>query len=270
MRDWKEDCVGLRRDVFLAAVAGGMGHLASAFSCIETLDTLYCGGVMRHNPDNPADPLRDRFILSKGHGSLALYAVLCKAGYFDRQALMQFTKPGSALGGEPSLCIPYGIEASTGSLGHGLALGVGIALALQGSDSHVYVLLGDGECQEGSVWESIMTAVKHKLANLTIIIDSNGLQKMDQMEHIIHIDGWKERLEQFGVECTEVDGHNEDELYTAFMNAKDKDGVQAILAKTVKGKGVSLMENDPAWHWRMPNRRERKVFLKELHITEEE
>ena len=143
-------------------------------------------------------------------------------------------------------------------------------MALQGSDSHDYVLLGDGECQEGSVWESIMTAVKHKLANLTIIIDSNGLQKMDQMEHIIHIDGWKERLEQFGVECTEVDGHNEDELYTAFMNAKDKDGVQAILAKTVKGKGVSLMENDPAWHWRMPNRRERKVFLKELHITEEE
>ena len=262
----------LRKDIFLAACAGGMAHLASAFSCVEILYALYLNGGMQHDPKNPEWSDRDRFILSKGHGSLALYAALCKAGYFSREQLMQFSKPNSFLGGEPSLYLPAGIEASTGSLGHGLSLGVGMALANQMdyADAHTIVLLGDGECEEGSIWEAVMTATRYRLDHLVAILDHNRIQKMASVQNIMGIDDWRSRFEAFGWDCIETDGHDVDRLTSVFSSMQLNGKPHLVIAHTTKGKGVSLMENNPAWHWRMPNRRELKVFLSELNIKEAE
>ena len=272
MNDWRNDVKALRKDIFLAAYAGGIGHLASSFSCVEILYALYCNGVMRFDPRRPQWEGRDRLLMSKGHGALALYAVLCKAGYFPKEQLMRFSRPESLLGGEPSLCLPYGIEASTGSLGHGLSMGVGMALAQKGDPARgrTFVLLGDGECEEGSVWEAVMTAAKYGLGNLVILLDQNGIQKMDTVEKVMSIVGWKERFEAFGLPCTEVDGHDVDALTETLQALAPTGKTNVVIARTVKGKGVSLMENDPAWHWRMPNKRELKVFLRELDIGMEE
>ena len=262
----------LRKEIFLTALCGGMAHLASAYSCLELIYALYIGGVMKHDPHCPEMPERDRFVLSKGHGSLALYTVMCLDGYFTKEQLHSFTRPDTFLGGEPSLCIENGIEASTGSLGHGLSIGVGMALALRKDQpqAKVYVLVGDGECQEGSMWEAVMSAAKYSLDNLVMIIDSNRIQKMDTTEAVMGISDWKDRLEAFGWDCARVDGHDVNALVKTFRAIKPSGKPIAILADTVKGKGVSLMENNPAWHWRMPNRKESRVFMRELDITEEE
>lgn len=185
---------------------------------------------------------------------------------------MKFTRPDSMLGGEPSLCLPMGIEASTGSLGHGLSLGVGIALAQKadGLDTRTFVLLGDGECEEGSVWEAVMSAVKYKLDNLVAILDYNQLQKMDTVETVAGIKDWCGPFSSFGWDYTEVDGHNVEELKNAFSNLKNNEKPHVLIAHTIKGKGLTLMENNPAWHWRMPNRKELKVFVSELGISAEE
>lgn len=269
---WESETHQLRKDVFLAAYSGGMAHLASSYSCVEILYALYCRNVMRHDPGNPEWEMRDRFILSKGHGSLALYAVLCKSGYFTRKQLMNFIKPDSLLGGEPSLCLPLGIEASTGSLGHGLSIGVGMALAQKSNDTDIrtFVLLGDGECEEGSIWEAVMTASKYQLENLIVIMDHNNIQKMDTVEAVMGITDWKARFEAFGWDCTETDGHSVDSIVETISKLTNKDRPHLLIADTVKGKGVSIMENNPAWHWRMPNKRELKVFMRELNISEEE
>lgn len=272
MLGWEEEAREMRKDIFLAARIGGMAHLASAYSCVEIMYTLYCGGVMRHDSQNPEWDMRDRFIMSKGHGSLALYSALYKSGYFSREQFMKFTRPDSMLGGEPSLCLPMGIEASTGSLGHGLSLGVGIALAQKadGLDTRTFVLLGDGECEEGSVWEAVMSAVKYKLDNLVAILDYNQLQKMDTVETVAGIKDWCGPFSSFGWDYTEVDGHNVEELKNAFSNLKNNEKPHVLIAHTIKGKGLTLMENNPAWHWRMPNRKELKVFVSELGISAEE
>lgn len=272
MGRYEHDLSTLRKDIFLTAYRSGMAHLASAFSCVEIIYALYCRNAMCHDPARPDWSERDRFILSKGHGSLALYTVLCKSGYFGKDTLAGFCTPDTALGGEPSLCVPLGIEASTGSLGHGLSLGVGMALAFKadGTSQRVFVLLGDGECEEGSVWEAVMSAAKYGLDNLTVIIDNNHIQKMDTLENVMGINDWQQRFEAFGWACTRTDGHDVDSLVTALAAQTGGGRPHVLIADTVKGKGLSLMENDPAWHWRMPNRRELKVFMKELDITEEE
>ena len=272
MDDWEKNAHAMRKDIFLAAYAGGMAHLASAYSCVEILYALYSIGVMRHDPLNPTWDMRDRFILSKGHGSLALYSALCQTGYFSKEQLMNFIKPDSLLGGEPSVCLPLGIEASTGSLGHGLSLGVGMALAQKsdGKDSKVYVLLGDGECEEGSVWEAVMTAAKYKLDNLIAIIDHNRIQKMDTVDAVMGITDWQIRFEAFGWDCAKTDGHNVASIVDTLSSLKRTGKPHVVIADTIKGKGVSIMENNPAWHWRMPNRKELKVFMRELDISEEE
>ncbi len=263
----------LRREIFLAAYAGGQApHLASSFSCVDIFYALYCRGILRHDPKNPTWEDRDRVILSKGHGSLGLYTILKEAGYFDRETLMSFVKPDSLLGGEPSLNQNIGIEAGTGSLGHGLSMGVGMALAgkkIQ-SPSHTYVLLGDGECQEGAVWEAIMSASRFHLDNLTILLDCNRLQKMDTVEAIMDITEWKDKFSAFGWNVTEVDGHDIDALESCLKNHKVTGKPTVVICHTIKGKGCSLMEQNPAWHWRKPNKRETRVFLRELEITEEE
>lgn len=272
MTKWEEETGKIRRDIFFAAYAGGMAHLASAYSCVEILYSLYCAGAMRHDPKNPDWNERDRFIMSKGHGSLALYATLAQAGYFSNEQLMTFTKPDSKLGGEPSLYIPFGIEASTGSLGHGLSLGAGMALAQKtdGTGAKTFVLLGDGECEEGSVWEAVMAATKYEMDNLVVILDHNRLQKMDTVAKVMGVSEWQNRFAAFGWDCVEANGHDVDELCRTFASLKAQKMPHLVIADTIKGKGISLMENNPGWHWRMPNRREMKVFLSELGITEEE
>jgi len=272
MPDIKEETDKLRKEIFLAAYSAGVGHLASAFSAVEIIYTLYLEGILKYNAANPNWDGRDYFILSKGHGSLALYTVLCQAGFFPKTWLEKFCRPDGILGGEPHTIEIPGVEASTGSLGHGLSIGVGMALALK-SDSKpnkVYVLAGDGECQEGSVWEAVMSAAAFNLDNLTMIIDYNHIQKMDFIKKIIGTDDLAEKLSSFGWNIKRVDGHDTEALKFAFTSAWETGKPRCLMAETIKGKGLSLMENNPAWHWRMPNKKELKVFMNELGIGQEE
>ncbi len=267
-----KELLELRKKIFLTGYSVNIAHLASAFSIVEILYSLYINKNLNYDPKNPMWENRDIFILSKGHGSLALYSVLQEVGFFDLDYLKSFCKKGSPLGGEP--CIPNipGIEATTGSLGHGLSVGVGIALAkkLDGRKEKTYVLLGDGECEEGTVWEAIMFAVHYKLNNLVAILDCNHIQKMGTTKDIMSIDNWKNKFEAFGWEVREVDGHNVKDLDKVFQKKNETEKPMIIIANTVKGKGVSIVENDPRWHWRLPSKKELKVFMQELNISEEE
>lgn len=272
MLNEKEQLMELRKKIFLTAYAGGIGHIASAFSVLETLYVLYIRKVMRYDPKNPKWDDRDRFIMSKGHASLALYCILAKAGFFPEDELMTFQQPGSRLGGEPHVLEVPGVEACTGSLGHGLSFGTGIAAALKadGKDCTVYVIIGDGESQEGTIWEAVMSAVKLGLDNLTVILDANRLQKMGFVYDIIGIQAWDGIWSSFGWEVIEVDGHSVEDIYTALCRCTQKGKPRLIIAHTVKGKGVTIMEDQPNWHWRLPSKKEMKTVLKELNISEEE
>lgn len=262
----------LRKRIFLTAYSGGIGHLASAFSIVEILYALYNNGILRYDPANPDWNGRDRLILSKGHGSLALYNVLCMAGYFLESELYTFCQPGSSLGGEPNILEMSGIEASTGSLGHGLSIGLGMALALKvdRKDNQVYVIIGDGECEEGSIWEAVMSGAAFRLDNLTVILDNNRLQKMGFVKDIAGIKSWADRFAAFGWQVKSTDGHNVLDVCEKLTGRWETGKPRVLIAETVKGKGVSIMENIPGWHWKMPNKREIKYFMQELNITEEE
>lgn len=262
----------IRKNIFLTAYAGGIGHLASAFSSVELLYTLYIKEVAKFDPQNPLWEGRDRVIVSKGHASLAVYNILSMAGFLDKEELYTFSKPGSRLGGEANMNELPGIEACTGSLGHGLPYGMGMALAykLQGKQNKVYVIVGDGECQEGSIWEAVMAAAKYNLDNLTVILDCNKVQKMGTVQSIMGISSWNEKFKAFDWQVEEADGHNVEELYSILSRANQKDSPRVVIAHTIKGKGVSIMENNPGWHWRMPNRKELKIVMSELNISEEE
>lgn len=262
----------IRKEIFLTAYSASIAHIASAFSIVEIMYVLYKRKILKYNPQNPKDENRDYFILSKGHGSLALYQILSDVGFFNKNILKTFSKPGSILGGEP--CYPEipGVETSTGSLGHGLSYSVGVAKALKldNKPSKVYCLLGDGECEEGTVWEAVMFASHNELDNLTIIVDCNQIQKMGTLENVIGIKSWKQHFISFGCDVIEVDGHDIDKLEACFKIENISKKPRVILANTVKGKGVSIVENNPRWHWKLPNKKELKVFMKELDITEEE
>lgn len=261
-----------RKEIFLAAYRAGAAHLASSFSLVEILRTLWLRGVMAYRPDDPRWEGRDILILSKGHGALSLYVILQEAGCLTKEELDTFCLPGSLLGGEPHVAECPWVETSTGSLGHGLGVAVGMALALKQDKkaNRVYVILGDGECQEGSVWEGAQGAAAYGLDNLTVIIDRNRIQKMDLIENITGPDDLRGRFAAFGWDVKECDGHDEEALKAALTGPWAEGKPRCLIARTVKGKGVSLMENAPGWHFRMPNRRELKVFCQELNITEEE
>lgn len=268
-----EDVIkSLRKKIFLTAYRAGAAHLASSFSVIDLLYVLYCKGFVRYDVNNPWKEDRDRMILSKGHAALAKYVVLNKIGLISDEMLASFCSPGSHLGGEPMIGSAPGIEESTGSLGHGLSFAVGIALAskYRKYDNRVYVVLGDGECQEGSVWEAAMSAINLKLDNLTIIIDDNQLQAMDSVESIMGITDWTEKWKAFGYEVEEVNGHNIDELNSCLSKEGIKDKPRLIISHTIKGHGVSFMENVPIWHYRMPNEEEMEIVKRELNISQEE
>lgn len=270
--DYESITKEIRKDIFLAAFSASNAHLASAFSIVETLYVLYEQGVLRVDPANPGAEDRDWLILSKGHGSLALYCALYRRGFFDRDCFMRFAKPGSCLGGEPCYPAVPGVECSTGSLGHGLGFAAGVAFAkkLDGRTEQVYCLVGDGECEEGSTWEALMFAARHGLDNLTVLVDCNGLQKMNRVDLIAGISSFAPHFRVFGWETLEVDGHDIDRI-NACLRTENRSGTpRAVLLQTVKGKGVSIMEQEPGWHWRLPRKKELKVFLRELGITEEE
>lgn len=262
----------IRKRIFLMAYKAGIGHLASSYSMLEIMYVLYLKNVMKYDSKNINWDERDKLVLSKGHGSLALYNVLSLAGYFDEKYLMTFSQPGTILGGEPNKLEVPGVEASTGSLGHGLSLGEGIALAdkMNGKDCKTYVILGDGECQEGSIWEAAMFGAQLQLENLIVILDNNRIQKMGFTKEIMGEENWKAKWESFGWKVTETDGHEVDKLYDCLTNLKPEGMPQVVIAKTIKGHGVSIMENNPSWHWRLPSKKEMKIVIQELEITEEE
>lgn len=270
--EMQEQIKELRKTIFLTAYKGNTGHLASAFSVIEILYALYFAGVLKYDAANPNWEDRDKLVMSKGQGSLALYSVLSKAGFFPKEELDTFCQPGSKLGGEPRLGDIPGVEASTGSLGHGLSYAVGIAMAykIQKKKNHVYVIIGDGECQEGSVWEAAMAAKNFKLDNLTVIMDDNKLQAMGTVKELMGIEDWSGKWKEFGWHVINVDGHDVGQVESALKGQRIQDTPTMIIADTIKGKGVSFMENVPIWHFRMPNEEELKIVMKELDIKEEE
>lgn len=267
-----QECKALRKKIFLTGYRGGMAHLASCFSSLEILYALYIRRVLRYDPANSAWEDRDRLILSKGHAGLALYGVMVSAGLLKEEEYNAYLQPGSHIGGEPCLRDSEWVEATTGSLGHGLSMAVGMAIALRANHSpaKVYVILGDGECEEGTVWEAAMSAAAFGLDNLVAILDCNRIQKMDFVEKTIGPENWRERWSAFGWSVEEVDGHDVAALEGVFGQTGPAGAPRLVIAHTVKGKGVSIMENNPNWHFRLPGKKELKVFMKELEIEESE
>lgn len=242
----------IRHDIVIATTKAGSGHPSTSLSMVEIVTTLYFGGVLRYDPAEPKDPDRDRFILSKGHGAPGLYAVLASAGYFPREDLLTLRQLGSPLEGHPNMNRLPGVEASTGSLGQGFSLAIGHALGLKldRKDARVYVMVGDGESEQGQVWEAAMYAGNHGLDNLTLIIDRNGYQQTAAVDEVQPLDPLEDKLAAFGLAVKTIDGHSLDEVADAFDWARGVEGkAQAIVANTVKGKGVSLLEANPGnWH----------------------
>jgi transketolase len=259
----------LRIDIIKMLALAGSGHPGGSLSAVEVLVALYFH-TMRHNPEDPDSPDRDRFILSKGHCCPALYAVLSMAGYFDRTHLWTLRRLGSILQGHPSSSMTPGVTISTGSLGQGLSVANGIALAgkLDSRSYRVYCMLGDGESQEGQVWEASMTSFHRKLDNLCAIIDNNGLQIDDRVSCIKEPISYAQKWSSFGWHTIEIDGHNLSDILEALNEAKKVKCVPTmIIAHTIKGKGVSFMENQVSWHGRAPNELEAKKALEELGDT---
>lgn len=264
-------CKYIRKKVFIQAYHAGGGHMGAAFSVADIISVLYFDDVLKYDASNPLWEERDKFIMSKGHASYALYAVLARAGFFSEDELYHVGQTGSRFGGHPKMHDIPGVEASTGALGHGLSFAIGIAYAnkTDNKNSHVYVVLGDGECQEGSVWEGALSAPTLELDNLTVIIDHNKLQAMDALENIVHMQPFADKWKTFGWNVVEIDGHNCTQIKEALLT-RSKGKPTVIIAHTVKGKGVSFMENVPIWHYRMPNEQELPILMEELGLTEKE
>ena len=251
----------VRADILKMTTAAGSGHPGGSLSSADIMTVLFLGGVLRHDPEDPDWLRRDRFILSKGHVAPVLYAVMARAGYFPLQELSTLRQYGSRLQGHPDMLKLPGIEMSTGSLGQGLSIASGLAYALQcdgqksGFIPRVFTLLGDGECQEGQVWEAAMFAAHRKLANLIAIIDNNGLQIDGRIEDVCDPTDLMDKFRSFGWYPIDVDGHDIEALKAAFDEATDSstDAPRVIIARTVKGKGISFMEGLAAWHGKSLN-----------------
>ena len=247
----------MRSDIVRMIAEAGSGHPGGSLSCADILAALYFGGVLEHDPENPEWEGRDRFILAKGHAAPALYAALAQAGYIPREELATLRKLGSRLQGHPDSNQVPGVEVSTGSLGQGLSIAAGAAagLRLDGAPQTVFALLGDGECQEGQVWEAAMFAAHRKLDNLVAIVDRNGLQIDGRTCDVCDPGDLGAKFAAFGWDVDEVDGHDLDALVAVLGAAKaGRDGrPHAVIARTVKGKGVPFMENEAGWHGKAPN-----------------
>ena len=258
----------LRMDILLAITEAGSGHPGGSLSELEILTTLYyC--ILRHDPQNPSWPDRDRFILSKGHACPGLYAVLAHQGYFPLKDLSTFRKLGSHLQGHAHIGTP-GVEMSSGSLGQGLSFAIGVALAgrVDGRSYRTYALLGDGECDEGQVWEAAMAAAHYKVDTLTAIVDRNGIQNDRFTHEVMELEPLADKWRAFGWRVLRVNGHSFPALVRAFHLAQETKGKPTvIIARTVKGKGVSFMENNPAFHGKAPSKEQLVQALQELGFS---
>lgn len=241
---------------------GGGGHIGGDLSEVDIMVALF--NYMRHDPENPKWDGRDYFILSKGHSSETYYTLLAEYGYISREELDTYGSFRSPLGGHPTKKVT-GVEANTGSLGHGLGLGAGIAMVLKknGKANRVYVLTGDGELGEGSNWEAMMTAAKYKLDNMTWIIDRNFLQISGTTEDVMPLENLKEKAEAFGFKTVEINGHDFEQIFTA-LNIREKGRPVCIIARTVKGKGLACAENKAEWHHRTPTKEQLEQLKKDM------
>jgi transketolase len=253
----------IREESLKAVHSAGASHIGSALSIADILAVLYTK-VIRHNAADEQMYDRDRLILSKGHACISLYAVLGLKGFFKIEDLQSYASKDSIFMSHISSKVP-GVEFSTGSLGHGLpfALGKALALKLNGQNSRVFVILGDGEMAEGSNWEALMFAAHNKIENLHIIIDRNNLQSLDTVDNTMGIEPLRDKLQAFGLDTVEINGHDHYVLEESLNRKNDKMPL-ATIAKTVKGKGVSFMENQVAWHYKTPTKSELETSLKEL------
>lgn len=256
----------IRKDIVSMIGKSKSGHPGGSLSAVEILTALYFD-QMNVDPTNPKMEDRDRFVLSKGHAAPALYATLAKRGYFDREELNYLRKIGSMLQGHPDMKKVPGVEMSTGSLGQGFSVACGMAMAskLDNAPWNVYALLGDGEVQEGIVWEAAMSAAHYKLDNMIAFLDYNGLQIDGEVESVMSINPIEDKFKTFGWNVITIDGHDFDQIFAALDMAKDTVGKPTmIIAKTIKGKGVSFMENQASWHGSAPNAEQVEQALSEL------
>ncbi|MGH2350091.1 MAG: transketolase [Chloroflexota bacterium] len=257
----------LRRDIVEMTTRAGSGHPSSSMSAIDILVALYCGGVLRHDPQRPDNPDRDRFIMSKGHASPGLYAILAERGYFAHDLLDTLRQIGSPLEGHPNMRRLPGVEASTGSLGQGLSIGLGHALAarIDGRHYRTYVMTGDGEIEEGQVWEALMSAAHLRVDGLTLIVDHNKAQQSNLVERVLDYRPLADKLRAFHWHVEEIDGHDMPAILAALTRVRSVPGrPQAIVAHTVKGKGVSFVEADWTYHGRAVTKDDLPRALAEL------
>ena len=262
----QEKAKAIRVSIVQSVTAAKSGHPGGSLSIADVMALLYYV-EMNVDPANPKAPNRDRFVLSKGHAAPALYATLAEKGYFPKEELLNLRKIDHMLQGHPDMKHTPGVDMSTGSLGQGISCAVGMAISnkVDGNDHRVYALLGDGECEEGEVWEAAMAASHYKLDNLCAILDYNHLQIDGNIEDVISPEPFMSKFEAFGWNVLNVNGHDFDELRHAFNQAKQvKDKPTIIIAHTIKGKGVSFMENNYAWHGAAPNDEQYETAMKEL------
>lgn len=265
-KDLEKTSKNIRRSIVDMIYKASSGHPGGALSITDILVALYFK-EMNIDENNPKMETRDRLVLSKGHASAGLYATLAEKGFFPKENLTSFRKIDSILQGHPDMKKIPGVDMSSGSLGQGLSIANGMAIAgkLDKRDYRVYVILGDGEIEEGQIWESAMSASHYKLDNLCVIVDNNNLQIDGEISNVMNPYPIDEKFEKFGFNVINIDGHNFDEIINAFENAKKvKDRPTAIIAKTIKGKGVSFMENQSSWHGKAPNDEQYAIAMKEF------
>lgn len=264
MNDLKQIAKTIRRDIIEMIYAAGSGHPGGSLSLADIFAVLYFG-QMRHDPKDPAMPDRDRLILSKGHAAPVLYSALARSGYFDPEYLKTLRKTDSFLEGHPAMKT-HGVEVGTGSLGQGLSIGCGLALSFKKRKTlqRVYVILGDGELQEGQNWEAFMFAGHNRLNNLIAVIDLNDLQIDGKVTEVNSIEPVADKIRAFNWNFMVIDGHDIPQIKTAFEKAAASDKPFAVIAKTVKGKGVSFMENSAEWHGKSLNKEDYEKAMAEL------
>jgi len=270
LKKLKETARKIRIDIIKMLTEAGSGHPGGSLSIADILTVLYFH-KMRHDPKNPEWDERDRFVLSKGHGVPAQYAVLAKSGYFSEEELMSLRKTGSRLQGHPDRSRLLGLEASTGSLGQGLSIAVGMAVAgkMDKKNYRIYCLIGDGESQSGQIWEAAMCAAKYKLDNLTAVLDYNKIQLDDRVNIVMEIEPVKDKWKSFGWNVMEIDGNDIPKIIDALDDAEKVKGKPTIIiAHTVKGKGVSYMEDSVDWHGKTPSKELAEQAIKELESIE--
>ena len=261
-------CRQVRRDIITMTANAGSGHPGGSLSAVELMTSVFYNH-MRLDPKNPKWDGRDRFVLSKGHSAPCYYAVLASLGFIDRSEYTNFRQLHSILQGHPDCKKVPGVDASTGSLGQGCSIAVGMALGAKklGKDTQVFTLLGDGECQEGQIWEAFMSAAHYKLDNLTVIIDNNGLQIDGSNDEVMSLGNLPAKLKAFGFDLYEISGHDLDAIEAALAAPHTPDVPKCILAHTVKGKGVSFMENQVGWHGSAPKQEQYDIAMAELKQT---